>query len=252
MGSDPVDRDLRSSRIATGSVKVCGVRTIEHALIAADAGAELIGMIFAPARRQVSIETARQIADAVHTAAPGVRIVGVFVDATADEINAAASAGGLDFVQLNGDEPADVLAKLHVGAIKALRPVPGEDAAALANRIQEYLTASVPPVMVLIDGYDAKADGGTGVRADWGLVAELPARLRAPVGLAGGLTPANVAEAIATVGPLMVDTSSGVEIDGIKDETLIRAFVARADAGYDQRAPRPCSAAVGVDRLPGR
>ena len=252
MGSEPGTGRDRPSTIPPGSVKICGVRTVEHALIAAAAGAELIGMIFAPARRQVSAETARQISDAVHAAAPGVRMVGVFVDATAAAINAAAEVGGLDLIQLSGDEPADLIAELGLPAIKAFRPLPGEDVAALANRIGIHVTAPVPPVMALIDGYDPNAHGGTGVRADWGMVAELTARLDVPVGLAGGLTPGNVGEAIGTAGTLMVDTSSGVEIGGVKDDALIRAFVERADAGFTRFAPRPSSSAGGVDRLAGR
>ena len=226
---------MTTAQIDPHTVKICGTRTVEHALVAVDAGAELIGMIFAPARRQVTIETARRIADAVHAASPDVRLVGVFVDAPADAINRAAKGAGLDLVQLNGDEPPEMLADLEVGAIKAVRPLPGESARDLAARIRSYLNAEVPPVAVLIDGYDPRAHGGTGVRADWDVVRIISGEPGIAVGLAGGLTPDNVGGAIQMVGPLLVDTSSGVEVDGTKDAELIRAFVKRADAGFADR-----------------
>ena len=231
---------MTTARLRPDIVKICGIRSVEHALVAVDAGAELIGMIFAPARRQVTIETARAISDAVHAAAPDVRLVGVFVDSLAGEINEVARGAGLDLVQLNGDEPPTLLAELDLGAIKAVRPLPGESAPDLAARIRTYLNAEVPPVAVLIDGYDPKAHGGTGVRADWDVVRSVSDELGISVGLAGGLTPDNVSGAIQLVGPLLVDTSSGVETDGIKDAGLIRDFVREADAGFvDRLAAKP-------------
>ena len=223
---------ISQTDLEPGSVKICGTRTVEDAMVAAVAGAELIGMIFAPARRQVTIETARQISDAVHVAAPGILIVGVFVDAPAEEINASAEAAGLDLIQLHGDEPPEFLAGLDRPAIKAFRAFPTEDDDTLASRIRPYLSATIPPIAILIDGYDPAAHGGTGVRADWGLVRDVSDRLEIAVSLAGGLTPDNVSGAIGKVRPLMVDISSGVEVDGVKDSALIRQFVASADAAF--------------------
>ena len=232
MASNLGTQAINVRAIAPGSVKVCGIRAVEHALAAADAGADLIGMIFAPARRQVTVEVARLIANALHAAHPGVRLVGVFVDATPAEINLAAEAAGLDLVQLNGDETPEVVARIDRGVIKAFRPRPGEAAAALAGRIGSFLAAPKPPIAVLIDGYDPHAHGGTGVRADWHLVAQLSDRLGQSVGLAGGLTPANVGAAIGQVRPLFVDTSSGVERDGIKDVQRISDYVTAARVGF--------------------
>ncbi len=219
------------TRILPDSVKIDGIRTVEHALVAVDAGVELIGMIFAPTRRQVTLEIARQISDAVH-AAMGVSVVGVFVDATADEVNASAAAAGLDLVQLHGDEPPELLARLNLPAIKAFRALPAEDAEALATRIRRYLEAAVRPVAVLIDGYHPTAHGGTGVRANWAMVREVSAFLGLKVGLAGGLSPDNVEGAISAVRPVLVDISSGVEVGGVKDPGLIRSFVERADDAF--------------------
>ncbi len=218
--------------IRPSSVKICGIRTVEHALVATDAGAELIGMIFAPARRQVTIELARQISNAVHAASPAVLVVGVFVDSPAAEINRAALAGGLDLVQLHGDEPQELLSELEFPTIKAFRPLPGERVSDLADRVRPYLEVAVAPISILIDGYDLKAHGGTGVRADWEVVGAVSAELQLALALAGGLTPENVSEAISIVGPQMVDTSSGVEVDGIKDDELIRRFIERADTAF--------------------
>ena len=252
MGSSDQLRPAGRTVIQPGSVKIDGFRTVEHALLAAGAGAEMIGVIFAPARRQVTIQVARQISDAVRAAASGVLVVGVFVNASADEINASARAARLDLVQLHGDESPELLANLDLPAIKAFRALPGEGASAFATRISPYLSGPVPPVAVLIDGYDPMAHGGTGVRADWAVVRGVSDRLDLPVGLAGGLTPANVGGAIRTVRPLMVDISSGVEVDGVKDETLIRQFIAAADAGYAAVAISSGSGSTGVDRLPRR
>ena len=252
MGSEPTPTGRCPSPIAPGSVKIDGFRTVEPALAAARAGAEMVGMILAPARRQVTVEATRQIAEAVHAAVPSVKVVGVFVDALVDEVNAAVRVAGLDVVQLHGDEPPESIARLDVGAIKVFRAMPGEGAAELARRIDGYLAAPVPPVTVLVDGYHPSAHGGTGVRADWALLADVSKSLGIRLGVAGGLTPDNVGEAIGAVGPLMVDVSSGVEVDGVKDDALIRSFVARADVAFRRLAPSSDSAADGLDRLSGR
>ena len=217
--------------IRPDSVKIDGIRTVEHALVAADAGVELIGMIFAPTRRQVPLDTARRISDTVHGAA-SVFVVGVFVDATADDINASTAAAGLDLVQLHGDEPPELLARLDLPAIKAFRALPAEGAEALATRIRRFLEADVRPVAVLIDGYHPTEHGGTGVQANWGMVRDVSRFLGQRVGLAGGLSPDNVEGAITAVRPLLVDISSGVEVDGVKDAGLIRSFIERADAAF--------------------
>ena len=228
-----------NATIHPGSVKICGTRSVEHALVAVDAGAELIGMIFAPARRQVAIEKARRISDAVHATSSEVRVVGVFVNASANEINQACRGAGLDLVQLNGEEPPELLADLDLPAIKAFRPLPGEGTGDLAGRIRTYLAAAVPPAMVLIDGYDPKAHGGSGARADWDVVRAVSNALGIAIGLAGGLTPENVGGAIRKIEPLAVDTSSGVEIDGVKDADMIRAFIEEADGVFAETATAP-------------
>lgn len=232
MASRSPNAVTRSVPIAAASVKIDGIRTVEQALVAVEAGAELIGMIFAAARRQVTVDTARLISDAIRAASPEVRVVGVFVDAPAEAINEIARSAGLDLIQLHGDEPPELLAGLDLRVIKAFRALPDEGAGALTDRIRPYLNAVVPPVAVLIDGYHPEEHGGTGIRADWDIVREVSDRLGLAIGLAGGLTPDNVEAAIGQVRPAFVDVSSGVERDGIKDEALIRSFVQQADRAF--------------------
>jgi phosphoribosylanthranilate isomerase len=201
-------------------IKICGLRTIEHALAALEAGADLLGFIFAPARRQVSPAEATTIGAAVR-AAPGGRhvdLVGVFVNETPERMAAIAYECGLDAIQLSGDEDERVLRELPSDRmiIKAVR---------LAGAVgeQAWLREESAP-RLLVDAHVPGAYGGAGVVSDWDRAAELARRK--PIILAGGLTPANAAAAIGRVRPWGVDVSSGVETDGIKDNGKIRAFVA--------------------------
>jgi phosphoribosylanthranilate isomerase len=219
-----------------GAVKICGLREPEHALAAVDAGADLLGFIFAPARRQVTAEAAAACVRAARAAANVRRIlaVGVFVNASAEEITEAAEIAGLDVLQLHGEEDPALLARLPRPVIKGLRPRPGDGFGLLHSLVTMYDRTEHPPIAYLVDGYHPGHHGGEGVRADWPLVAEL-ARRR-PVVLAGGLDAGNVAEAIWRVMPQAVDVSSGVETDGRKDVAKIREFVARAKEGFATRA----------------
>jgi len=125
-GETPV-REQLSRIIGRGElVKVCGLREPEHAAAAVKAGADLIGFIFAPARRQVSAAVARSCVEAARAAAAGrtVIAVGVFVDASLEHVEAIVEEAGLDAVQLHGVEPPDSIGSLPVPAFKALRPSP--------------------------------------------------------------------------------------------------------------------------------
>ena len=216
----------------TGLVKICGLREPAHAAAAAAAGADLIGFIFAPARRQVAPETARECIAAARDAAGERRVmaVGVFVDAEPDEINRVVEEAGLDVVQLHGAEPPEMLGELSVPAVKVFRPRSDETIATMLAAADRYLGAARPPAGILFDGYSEKGMGGEGIRADWTLAAEI-ARVR-PIMLGGGLDAENVAAAIARVGPVGVDVSSGVESDGGKDPVRIEAFVAAAREAF--------------------
>jgi phosphoribosylanthranilate isomerase len=208
-------------------VKICGLRTIEHALAALEAGADLLGFIFAPARRQVSPAEVAAIGAAVRAAPGGDRVglVGVFVNEAPERMAATTAECGLDAIQLSGDEDEQVLCELPPARIiKAVR-------LAGAGAEQGWLRTQVP--RLLVDAHVPGAYGGAGIVADWARAAELACRR--PIILAGGLTPANVAAAINQVRPWGVDVSTGVEIDGVKDSARILAFVAAVRAADRKR-----------------
>ncbi len=195
-------------------VKICGISDVENALVAAEAGADAIGLVFAPSRRRVSIEQARDIGAALP---PFVTKVGLFVDADAAAIQDAADACGLDVIQLHGSETPEFCAGLHRTIIKAIRV---KDASSLAA-MEVYRVAGF-----LLDSFHPEVAGGTGRTFDWNLAAKVDGHYS--VILSGGLTPDNVGAAIAAVHPYGVDVSSGVETDGRKDPAKIREFVRRA------------------------
>jgi phosphoribosylanthranilate isomerase len=195
-------------------VKICGISDVENALAAAAAGADAIGFVFAPSRRQVSIERAREIADELP---PFVTKVGLFVDAGANVILRHVETVGLDVVQLHGSETPEFCAALGRTVVKAIRV---RDASSLASMDRYRVSA------FLLDSYDPEVAGGTGRVFDWDLAARVNGRHR--VILSGGLTPENVGEAVARVRPFGVDVSSGVETDGRKDPVKMREFITRA------------------------
>jgi phosphoribosylanthranilate isomerase len=215
-------------------IKICGITSAEDALAAARAGADAIGLNFWPqSRRFVSAKKAREI---VGTLPASVTKVGVFVNAAPADITAIVDEVGLDWIQLHGDEPPELLAKLppRVPILRAFRC--GENGLA---PLTKYLTASkvngCAPDAVLIDADAAGDFGGTGHLADWSQIAQGRNPLSGlPLILAGGLTPQNIAAAIEAVRPDGVDVASGVESrPGVKDAVLIENFVAAARAAFD-------------------
>ena len=235
MAEIDADHQRLSWLFARGAiVKIDGLREPEHAAAAAAAGADLIGFIFAPARRQVTAAVARSCIAAARAASPErpVLAVGVFVDASPSEMARVALETGVDALQLHGAEPPESLRHLPVPALKALRPRPGTNAAQVRAEIDRYQSSLQPPLGILVDGYSEEFAGGTGARADWRLAAEIGATV--PIILAGGLDPDNVGAAIRQVHPLGVDVSSGVEIDGVKDASRIEAFIRAARKAFQE------------------
>ncbi len=194
--------------------KICGITRIEDALSAAEAGADAIGLVFyAKSPRAVSVQQARAIIAALP---PFVTTVGLFVDASRQELDEILAAVPLDLLQFHGDESPAFCEVLQRPYIKALRVKPGDD---LAAQVAAYGQASG----VLLDTYVPGIPGGTGEAFDWSLV---PQGLSKPIILAGGLVAENVAAAIRQVRPYAVDVSGGVEAGkGIKDAEKIRAFM---------------------------
>ena len=194
--------------------KICGITRIEDALIAAEAGADAIGLVFyAKSPRAVSIQQARDIVAALPAF---VTTVGLFVNASREELNDVLAGVALDLLQFHGDESPTECESYQRPYIKALRVKPGDDIAQLAA---PYAKARG----ILLDTYVPGVPGGTGAAFDWSLV---PSGLLQPLILAGGLSAANVQAAIEQVRPYAVDVSGGVEAGkGIKDAAKIRAFM---------------------------
>lgn len=198
-------------------VKLCGITTPEDATLAAEAGADAVGLVFWPGSpRRVDAPAARRIGAALP---PLVLRVGVFVDAPPGELAAVADEAGLDLLQLHGREaPADC-ARMPRRCLKALRVGPG-------FRPEEADAFAAAASGILLDTRAVEAPGGTGRSFDWAVAREVRARVPFLV-LAGGLTPENVGDAIRTVRPDAVDVSSGVEsVPGRKDPAKVRAFMA--------------------------
>jgi phosphoribosylanthranilate isomerase len=220
----------------TGSfqIKICGLTSVDDALAAADAGADAIGLNFWPrSKRHVSQAEAWDIEAAV---AHRVVKVGVFVNASAEEVSNTAKEVGLDWIQLHGDEPAQLLAEmpLNLRVMRALRcGVKGMAGA------RDFLAACCEraPDAILIDADAGNSYGGTGQVADWTRIAHERHMIGpVPLILAGGLTPGNVAEAIALVRPDGIDVASGVEsAPGHKDAAMMRDFVAAAREAFAKR-----------------
>jgi phosphoribosylanthranilate isomerase len=197
-------------------VKICGVRTVADALLAARAGADAVGVNFWPrSKRCADVETAREIALALP---PLVTIVGVFVNQPTEEVRRIAARARLGAVQLHGDEPPHACKGFDVPVWKALR---------LASPLPLAWLDEWEGVQGFVLDAPAAGFGGTGQTCDWEVAREAAAR--APVLLAGGLGPDNVADAIRAVRPWGVDVASGVEsAPGVKDPEKVAAFVRRA------------------------
>lgn len=192
-------------------VKICGITSLGDALAAVNLGASAVGFVFWPdSPRYIDPDRAAAIARALPSS---VKAVGVFVNQARDEVNAVAARVGLGAVQLHGDEPAEYAAAMTHPVIKAV---------ALGG--SEAETDAWPEeVTMLVDARDLRLRGGTGKTADWPLAAALARRRR--VLLAGGLTPENVGEAMASVRPFGIDVSSGVEsAPGVKDRARLEAL----------------------------
>lgn len=194
-------------------VKVCGVTTVADAEMCVELGVDAIGLNFWPRSvRRCDLQVARDIVAAV---GKQTLTVGVFVDASAEEIARVRDAVGFKCVQLHGDEPPALLAQFLPHAYKALRVQDSSVREAVRRYGGEY---------VLLDAYVPGAPGGTGATFDWSLAAEVAQERK--LALAGGLTPRNVAEAVRRVRPFCVDVASGVEsAPGVKDRALVQAFL---------------------------
>ena len=201
-------------------VKICGITTVEDAAAAVEAGADALGFIFVKqSPRYISPASAAAIIAGLPRT---VLKIGVFVDAAEAQVASMLRDCGLDRVQLHGNESVEVCSRVSCEVIKAFRV---KDQASLAPLRQYHVSA------FLLDSYVPGQLGGTGAKFNWDLAVQAKEFGR-PIFLAGGLTPENVADAVAKVGPYGVDVSSGVEsAPGKKDHRKVREFVRRAKAG---------------------
>lgn len=197
-------------------IKICGITTLEDALVAIDAGADALGFVFYPkSPRHIFPEQAAAI---IRHLPPFVQIVGLFVNESLPTVNETADQCGLDIVQLHGEESPEFCDAVKRRVIKAFRI---KDIRSL-EAINNYRTSAF-----LLDAWSPSAHGGTGRTFNWEIAATAAASGR--IILAGGLTPENVAAAIELVRPYAVDVSSGVEsAPGRKDIRKIEEFIYNA------------------------
>jgi phosphoribosylanthranilate isomerase len=203
-------------------IKICGITREQDARTAVASGANALGLVFyEKSPRHITPEQAARIAAAVP---PFVTVVGLFVNASADDVRGVADRVPLHILQFHGEETPEFCAQFGRHYLKAVRVKPGVDLVQYAAR---YSGAQG----LLLDAYVEGMHGGTGASFDWDLI---PHDLPLPVVLSGGLNPDNVAQAIEAVRPYAVDVSSGVEAaKGIKDAAKVAAFineVKRADS----------------------
>ncbi len=213
--------------------KICGLRDSDNAVVVAESGADFLGFNFVPgARRRLEVEDAKEIVAEYRRrrGQGGPELFGLFADQPVEEVNRILREVGLDRAQLCGNEPPDYWDQVEAPVVKQIKVRDDDrdravgETDARVHEIQEH--RSTP----MLDKYVEGHKGGTGRTFDWTIAAEV-ARDHDFL-LAGGLTPENVGEAIATVAPWAVDVSSGVETEGVKDAAKIRDFaeaVKRAD-----------------------
>ena len=196
-------------------IKICGIKTLSDALAAIDAGADYLGFNFYPKSvRFLETDACSEITSILKREHPEIKLVGVFVNSSVEEVKQVLETCSLDLAQLHGDETSEMLNALNGRAIKAFRGVP--------QHINGFARKDVPAL--LVDASVRGIYGGTGVTADWSAAAELAKRYQ--LLLAGGLTLDNVAEAVRKVKPWGVDIASGVEsAPGVKDASRMKAFV---------------------------
>ncbi len=196
-------------------VKICGIKTLTDALAAIDAGADYLGFNFYPkSPRFVEKQICAEITSVLKQEHPHIKLVGVFVNSSVEEVKDILTTCSLDLAQLHGDETVEMLNQLNGKAFKAFRGIP--------ESIDGFARSELPSF--LVDASVKGLYGGSGVTADWDGAAELAKTY--PLLLAGGLTPENVAEAVSSVKPWGVDVASGVESTvGAKDAGKMVEFV---------------------------
>jgi phosphoribosylanthranilate isomerase len=195
-------------------IKICGITSVQDGLLAVEAGADAIGLVFyPPSPRHVSVAQAAVIASAIPAF---ITRVALFVNPTRAQVEEVIRETQIDLLQFHGDESADFCESFSRPYIKAIRMNPEAD---WQGEVATHPRASG----ILLDAYHPEVPGGVGETFDWDVLSGLERDY--PLILAGGLTPENVAQAIHQVQPYAVDVSSGVEASkGVKSGPLCEAF----------------------------
>lgn len=212
-------------------VKICGLSSKEHALAAYHAGADYLGFVFAESKRRVSPQQALGIIKEVRKFKDAPKMVGVFVNLEASEVNEIAAYLDLDFVQLSGDEDISEIEKIAYPVLKTIHVSLGDMVESLRSKVN-MLRNCGGEIIPLLDTAVKGHYGGTGKRFDWQLAKEFCKESKAII--AGGLNPQNVGEAVKKVNPWGVDVSGGVETGGVKDTSLIESFIEEARKAYKE------------------
>ena len=194
-------------------IKICGLKTIEDIQAVNRWKPDFAGFVFAPGKRQITLEQAAELRRALDSK---IQAVGVFVNAPVEEAAALSNTGVIQLIQLHGDEDAVYMEELRKRTDKPLIK-------AVAARSQEEILEAekLPCEYLLLDAYQKGSPGGNGEIFDWNIIPPL----KKSWFLAGGLSPENVTRAVKTCRPFGVDVSSGVEIQGEKSEQRIREFI---------------------------
>ena len=230
------------------AVKICGITNVEDALVAVDAGADLLGFILYPKspryvepdliaevistikERDLQGSVTKDSHDLRSSRASHPTFVGVFVNEPLVHIRQVLTLAKLDYAQLHGDEEPEMLSALAGQSFKVLRPETAEQAMVDAKRFA--VASDVNGPKLLVDAYDPQLYGGTGKKTDWTVAAELARRYPGFM-LSGGLDPENVANAVSAVQPWGVDVASGVEASpGRKDHEKVRQFIKQAKQAH--------------------
>ncbi len=208
-------------------VKICGITGTSQALAAAEAGADYLGLVFAPGGRQLNPQKAGEIVRQVQALKSPPLMVGVFVNSPVEEVNILAESCRLDCVQLSGDESWEYCLQIKKPLLRAIHIAGDSTLRDIIEEVEKgHRMFAGADLICLLDTQVKNAYGGTGQKFDWQLAREVCARF--PVMIAGGLTPENLAQLIAEVHPWGVDVSSGVETGGQKDIYKIQNFISIA------------------------
>ncbi len=211
-------------------IKICATTNLDDARVSLDAGADALGFILTASKRQVTTETVAAIIKALP---PSVDKIGVVVNESPEFLKNLVQTTGLTGLQLHGDEPPDQLPEYRraLGLRKLIKTLQARELLADPTKLDAYLAVADSYDGILLDSGSSAARGGTGQTFDWNAMLPLVQRIKQhkPIIIAGGLTPANFADAVRLFDPCGVDVASGVELSaGKKDPAKLRAFIAAA------------------------